>query len=84
MSIKSGKKLVFQLKFGLEKCLEIFTVQNKFLVKQMKLKSHSHTQKSAFFTVTKLSADYKKSGKFIRKSLVTIPILKGYMVPEAH
>ena len=25
----------------------------------------------------------KKSGKFIRKFLVTTPILKGYMVPEA-
>ena len=50
----------------------------------MKFKSLSHTQKSAFFTVTKFSADYKKLGKFIRKPLVTIPILKGYMVPEAH
>ena len=62
----------------------IYIVRKKFLVKQMKLESHSHTQKSAFFTVTKFSADYKKSGKFIRKSLVTNPILKGYMVPEAH
>ena len=59
-------------------------VQKKFLVKQIKLKSHRHAQKSAFFTATKFSADYKKSGKFIRKSLVTNPILKGYMVPEAH
>ena len=25
LSIKSGKKLVFQFKFGLEKCLEVFT-----------------------------------------------------------
>ena len=62
----------------------IYIVRKKFLVKQMKLKSHSHTQKSAFFTVTKFSADYKKSGKFIRESLVTIPILKGYMVPGTH
>ena len=50
----------------------------------MKFKSHSHTQKSAFFTVTKFSAGYKKSEKFVRNSLVTIPILKGYMVPEAY
>ena len=62
----------------------IYIVRKKFLVKQMKLESHSHTQKSAFFTVTKFSADYKKLGKFIRKSLVTIPILKVYMIPEAH
>ena len=62
----------------------IYIVRKKFLVKQMKLESHSHTQKSAFFTVTKFSADYKKSGKFIRKSLVKIPILKGYVVSEAH
>ena len=25
LSIKSGKKLVFQFKFGLENCLEVFT-----------------------------------------------------------
>ena len=62
----------------------IYIVRKKFLLKQMKFKSLSHTQKSAFFTVTKFSADYKKLGKFIRKPLVTIPILKGYMVPEAH
>ena len=62
----------------------IYIVRKKFLVKQMKFKSHSHTQKSAFFTVTKFSADCKKLGKFIRKPLVTIPILKDYMVPEAH
>ena len=62
----------------------IYIVRKKFLVKRMKLKSHSHTEKSAFFTVTKFSADYKKSGKLIRKSLVTTPILKGYMVLEAH
>ena len=74
LSIKSRKKLVSQLKFDL--------VRKKSLVKQMKLKSQSHSQKSTFFTVTKFS-DYKKSGKFLRKSLVTIPILKGYMVPEA-
>ena len=62
----------------------IYIARKKLLAKQVKFKSHSHTQKSTFFTVTKFSADYKKLGKFIKKSLVTIPILKGYMVPEAH
>ena len=59
-------------------------MRKKFLVKQLKLKFYGHTQKSAFFTVTKFSPDYQKSGKFISKYLVVIPILKGYMVPESH
>ena len=62
----------------------IYIVRKKLLVKQMTLKFHSHTQKSAFFTVTKFLAHYKKSEKFIRKSLFTIPILKSYMISEAH
>ena len=62
----------------------IYIIKKNSLVKQVKLKSHSRTQKSAFSTVTKSLAERKKLGKFIRKSLVPIPVLKGYMVSQVQ
>ena len=82
--LKVGKSLYFNSSLVQKMLGGIYIMQKKFIVKQMKLKSHSHTQKSALFTVTKFSLYYKNSGKFIRKSLVTTPILKGYMVPDAQ
>ena len=62
----------------------ICIVRKKTVAKQVKVKFQNHTQRSAFSTVSKFPAEYKKWGKFIRKYLVTVPILKGYMVPEAQ
>ena len=84
LSIKSLKKLAFQKKYGLEKCLEISKSLSSKTDETQVYAISQPLPKVCILQVTQFSADYKKLEKFVRKSLVTIPILKCYMVPEAQ
>ena len=81
LPIKSYKKLVFQFKFGLENVWRYLHSAKEDSSKTDETQISLPDPKACILHKYQIFSKIQKWAKFIRKSLVTIPILKGNMVP---